>query len=202
MSVSILLPDQLAKQPTTWWLTPASSQARKSKVTRIPKAIYAPQRERPLCELVVWSATSLHVAFNQIVHMEFKSNCILCCLFFKQYLEKKRRNGDNVERCRKKECIGIVVAQIHKKHCGIGLTFLQSQLRPCFSAVKAPLLNMPYFLLLFFSGIMFFIVDFLVLCFVFMMKTVFITQGCFSYDWSVIAQIQGLFCFSYSPVSK
>jgi len=41
----------------------------------------------------------------------------------------------------------------------------------------------------------------MVLLFGFVTKTAWITQGCFSYCWTVLAQHQGLFSFSCCPVS-
>jgi len=41
----------------------------------------------------------------------------------------------------------------------------------------------------------------MVLCVGFIIKTVLITQGCYSYCWAVLAQHQGLFCSSHHPAS-
>ena len=40
------------------------------------------------------------------------------------------------------------------------------------------------------------------LCFEFVLKTVLIIQGCFSYCWAVLTQSQSLFCFSLHPTSE
>jgi len=48
----------------------------------------------------------------------------------------------------------------------------------------------------------FFIVVSAELCFGFVLKTVLIVQGCFSYYWAVLTQSQGLFCPPHGPTSK
>jgi len=42
----------------------------------------------------------------------------------------------------------------------------------------------------------------MVLHFGFVLKTVLITQGCFSYSWPVLTQSQRLFCSSQHPISE
>ena len=49
---------------------------------------------------------------------------------------------------------------------------------------------------------MFFTVASMGLCFGFVLKTVFMIQGCFSYCWAALTQSQGLFCFSHHPTSE
>lgn len=39
-------------------------------------------------------------------------------------------------------------------------------------------------------------------CFVFVLETVLIIQQCFSYSWAMLAQHQGLFCFSHCHTNK
>ena len=50
--------------------------------------------------------------------------------------------------------------------------------------------------------LIFFIVATMGLCFGFVTKTVLVTQGYFNYCWTVLAQHQGLLCFSPHPTSK
>jgi len=50
--------------------------------------------------------------------------------------------------------------------------------------------------------LIFFIGDCMVLCFGFVMRTALMTQGCFSYCWTALAQHQGLSCFSACLASE
>jgi len=50
-------------------------------------------------------------------------------------------------------------------------------------------------------GLIFFVVANMGLCFGFVLKTVLIIQGYFHYCWAVLAQSQGLFCFSHHFIS-
>ena len=50
--------------------------------------------------------------------------------------------------------------------------------------------------------LIFFIVASMGQCFGFVLKTVLITQRCFSYCWAGLTQSQGLFCFSPQPTSE
>ena len=50
--------------------------------------------------------------------------------------------------------------------------------------------------------LIFLIVASMGLSFGFVLETVLITQGCFSYCWAVLTQSQGLFCSSYRPASE
>jgi len=50
--------------------------------------------------------------------------------------------------------------------------------------------------------LIFFIVASMRLCFGFVLKTVLITQTCFSYCWAVLTQSQGLFCFPHYTTRK
>ena len=52
------------------------------------------------------------------------------------------------------------------------------------------------------TELIFFLVASMGLCFGFVLKTVFIIQGCFSYCWAVLTQSQGLFCSSPHPTSE
>ena len=65
--------------------------------------------------------------------------------------------------------------------------------------------NSSYVVVLVLAGIelIFFVVACMGLCFGFVLQTVLMIQGCFSYCWAVLTQHQGLFCFSpHSPASR
>jgi len=61
-----------------------------------------------------------------------------------------------------------------------------------------------YVLVLLLAGVelIFSIIACTVLWFGFVIKTVLVTQGCFSYCWAVLTEHQGLFCFSSHPTSE
>jgi len=50
--------------------------------------------------------------------------------------------------------------------------------------------------------LIFFIAASMELCCGFVLETVLIIQGCFSYCWAALKQTQGLFCSSRHPTSK
>lgn len=92
----ILSPIPLWGSDQTLWCL-AVLPVKPQYVNRLSKTTYAPPKQKgSQGELFVLSAISLHVAFKQIVHMQFKTNYILFCLFLRQYLGKKRRGGNDV----------------------------------------------------------------------------------------------------------
>jgi len=52
------------------------------------------------------------------------------------------------------------------------------------------------------AGVIFFVVISMWLCFWYVLKTVYVIQGCFNYCRAVETQSQGLFCFSHHPTSE